>query len=193
MCSVSQIFTVNGDCTLGGEDQLQISPNFQTGLYIDTENPVSCNGTLTQWNLCFYVISGLVMGRSDTHLEIWRFSPGRETLFRVGWYQTTLSIDGPQSQSFQCFADTLEPEQYLSVMQGDLLGLAVYIRPALPVLGSNSPSESASLLHFPLSVFPIPGPSTRTAQSGSILARSEIHVTAEIQGERKIFAIMLDT
>ena len=172
---------------LGREDLLQqISLNSETGLYIDTQNPVSCSGTLTRWNYCYYIPRGTT-GSVGINLEIWRLSTGG-TLSLVGWHQTRVNISTPSQQiRFRCDSDTLEPEEDLSVMQGDLIGTSIFPPiAAFPVVGDNSPNPSASLLHFPIP-FQFPSqtqPLTRMAQSGSNLAGRVLHFTVEMQGER---------
>ena len=171
---------VNGDCTLGRTDLLEVetSSNPRAGVFIDAVNPASCSGVVTRWNLCYYnprIFLNFEERIIQILFQIWRFTT-EETLSRVAQHGATVNVPS-EPQSFQCTSFDLEPEQYMSVMEGDLLGVTLTFDAALPVVGNSPNGVSTNLLFYPPQFMQ---PDTYMRRNANTLSTNRLHVTAEI-------------
>ena len=60
---VAVICLVSGQtCTIGKNDDSTLSERTDRRFYLGVNNPATCNGTITNWRVCYY-------GRSDSGLS----------------------------------------------------------------------------------------------------------------------------
>jgi hypothetical protein len=175
-----QIMGMDGRCTLGRTNLTVISANPSPGLFIDMQTPASCSGEVMEWNVCYFnprdfntdetLRDGLEIG-----LQVWRFS-SPENGVMVGEY--VVRIDIPQvTESFQCIRIPVPSTNYISVEEGDVMGVVVPFNAVLPVVGnflsaSVSPPRLSQFIQLDLMVV--------NRQPDLILTNNVLHVTAEI-------------
>ena len=130
-------------CILGSENIQQTSMNTMPGLYLDTSHPVTCQGQLTQWQLCHYRILTIRQRWYQAILQVWRNeSIGQYTLIGASIQTATITLFDDQ---FMCINYTLTQSEYIPVLQGDIIG--VYLEPrsqdnsALTVVGTANPED----------------------------------------------------
>ena len=129
-------------CILGSENIQQTSMNTMPGLYLDTSHPVTCQGQLTQWQLCYYRIAAF-WRQYQASLQVWRDeSIGQYTLIGASIQTATITFFDDQ---FMCINYTLTQSEYIPVLQGDIIG--IYLEPrsqdnsALTVIGTANPED----------------------------------------------------
>ena len=144
------------DCTLGPENNMEeTSANTSRGVYLDTSNPATCGGQLTDWGLCYY---RLPRGQRtyQVELQMWRVnSDGSYALKDTSSQSVTTFND---QSSFNCRDFVLTENEYIQVERGDILGVYLSGRSedntALTVIGSGTdqdvleyglPSDTAAL------------------------------------------------
>ncbi len=164
--------SVLGDCTLGRPDLEATSPNLTSGTYIDMTSPASCSGQITQWDYCYYPQDiGINANRFLVIFQVWRLSSAQSGVL-VGQSTETIIIL-PSTESFQCNSIVLSMDDYITVAEGDFLGLRLS-GDALPAV-ANSNISGAQLLFIPASFF-IPS----VIDSTTNVQNRVLHVTAEI-------------
>ena len=129
-------------CTIGRNDDSEGSMRTDRRFYLDVNNPATCNGTITNWTVCYY-------GRSASELKsywatyaVYRRmgSAGGEDesyenvskLFRA--VRTTPDIaddaddaDGPNQEGFNCYTDLIDTgDSPLTIRVGDIIGACVF-------------------------------------------------------------------
>ncbi len=168
--------SVLGDCTLGRPDLEATSPNLTSGTYIDMTSPASCSGQITQWNYCYYNPQdiGINANRFLVIFQVWRLSSAQSGVV-VGRSAETIIIL-PSTQSFQCNSIVLSMNDYITVAEGDYLGLRLS-GDALPAV-ANSNIPGAQLLFIPASFF-IPSEIDSTTNVQNRVS-NVLHVTAKI-------------
>ena len=133
---VAVICSVSGQaCTIGRNDMSEQDVRTDQRFYLDVNNQATCNGTITNWTVCYY-------GRSDsgsywaTYAIYRRMGSGEDEsyenvseLFRA--VRTTLNIaddaDGPNQEGFNCYTDLIDTGDLpLTIRAGDIIGACVF-------------------------------------------------------------------
>ena len=119
---------------LGKSDQVETNPCLDPGLYIDMDQPLSCSGQITSWDLCYYSPNIVFYGTSvPVELQVWRFDDALAQAEKVVGYRYNVSI--PQlPPRFQCISIELNRDEYMNVMAGDLVGVWLYQNTFIPVV-----------------------------------------------------------
>lgn len=134
LCLVLPILNVAGNCTLGRTDREETAPCPDPGLYIDLDQPASCSGQITQWDLCYYSPSVVFFGGSlPIDLQVWRFDESLTVGTRVAFYEAYINIP-LFPERFQCISIPLNQEEYVDVSAGDFLGVWMFPNAFLPVV-----------------------------------------------------------
>ena len=143
-----QVLNVCGDCTVGRTDQEAISLDSVPGLYIDRLNPASCSGNITEWNFCYFNPRRFHNRSSvQIHFQVWRFDSAVQRAVRVAEHVDTISIP-EKPEEFQCETITLDQDRYISITEGDHLGVQLLAKRVLPVVGNSSePRDAIVFVH----------------------------------------------
>ena len=161
-----------------------MSANPTAGLFIDMQTPAPCSGLVMQWNIChfnprvFNIAERLQGGGFEVGLQIWSFDGDNGEL--VDQYVAT--VDVPEMPGdFQCVTIPLPPSRYMSVVAGDVMGVAAnFDAPLLPFVGNSNSLNESQLLQFRV-VFE--GVRNVTRTGATVLTNNVLHVTAEVTGE----------
>ena len=112
------------------------------GLYLNTDYRFNCNGSLTAWNLCYY----LTDRQSPTQIKtgIWRRRENGELFELVNESTTTLNITNPgDGTKFLCRRWNLNESWFVNVQEGDIIG--VYIEDTLSIhLFESNPNSNSN-------------------------------------------------
>ena len=123
--------------TIGNSDDSELSENTQQRFYLDINNEATCNGTITNWTVCYYGPSD--PGRSSywATYAVYRRNDsagGDEHYERVSGVLSAVrsaqSIPEPltdgriQDGGFMCYNDTSDSP--LSIQTGDIIGACVF-------------------------------------------------------------------
>jgi hypothetical protein len=122
-------------CTIGINDDSELDVRNNQRFYLDINNPATCNGTITNWTVCYY-------GRSDsetywaTYAVYQIVDSGEEEsyervseIFRA--VRTTLGFsdgaDGLNLSGFNCYTDFIDVgDSPLMIRAGDIIGACVF-------------------------------------------------------------------
>ena len=134
--SVAAIYSASGQtCTIGRNDESAGNVRTDQRFYLDVNNPATCNGTITNWTVCYY-------GRSDsgsywaTYAVYRRMGSGDDEyyekvseLFRA--VKATPGIaddaDGLIQEDFNCYTDSIDTgDSPLTIQAGDIVGTCVF-------------------------------------------------------------------
>ena len=173
---VAVICLVSGQtCTIGRNDDSQLGERTDLRFYLDVNNPATCNGTITNWRVCYY-------GRSDSGLNsYWATyaiyqrmgSGGDESYVKVsGMFRavrtTTQTLtgfldgaDGLNEIGFDCYTDSIDVgDSPLTIRPGDIIGACVFdpedgsiiTRRELDIVGETSAGLGESLMRSDIEV-----------------------------------------
>ena len=136
MC-VAAICSVSGqtcNCTIGRNDDSELNEGTDQRFYLDVNNPATCNGTITNWTVCYY-------GRSDsgsywaTYAVYQRMGSGDDEYYeRVSEMFTAVTStmdvgfsDGLNQMGFNCYTDFIDiGNSPLTIQAGDIIGACVF-------------------------------------------------------------------
>ena len=121
-------------CTIGRNDDSVGNVRTNQRFYLDVNNPATCNGTITNWTVCYY-------GRIDSGFSYWATYAvyqrvGDESYERVSEMfravRTTTGLgdaaDGRnQLLGFNCYTDIIDVgDSPLTIHAGDIIGACVF-------------------------------------------------------------------
>ena len=160
----------------------QSSPDATPGLFIDLDNPATCSGVITEWNVCYYNPRRFNFeDRLQITLQIWRFEEQVGT--QLATQVATVTVP-EEPETFQCITIPLGQDEYMNITEGDVIGVLLTRDAVLPVVanfnqqvqGGETPPR---LLFFQANLTMV------TFQANNFIFPQVLHVTAEI-GERMI-------
>ncbi len=135
---VAAISRVSGQtCTIGLNDDSELSVRTDQRFYLDANNPATYNGTITNWTVCYYGRPG-IGSYWATYAVYQRVDSGEEEsyervseVFRA--VRTTLGFDdgdgtdGPNLLGFNCYTDFIDVgDSPLMIRAGDIIGACVF-------------------------------------------------------------------
>ena len=130
------------DCQFGSSGNEGSADTSLRGQFVDLENPLMCSGSIVAWHFCFYTDNVNVQEETPytARFRVYR-SVAANMLQRVHDVQRGFLMNQLESREaeFLCFDDVLGEDQYLDVLEGDIL--AVFIRvifPPLLLVGTNT-------------------------------------------------------
>lgn len=133
-CIVLPILNVSANCTLGRTDREETTSCPDAGLYIDMDQPASCSGQVTHWDLCYYSPNSVFYGSSlPIELQVWRFNDVLTEGVKVASYEPSINIPS-FPERFQCISIGLNQDDYMDVTAGDFLGVWLYPNLFLPMV-----------------------------------------------------------
>ncbi len=121
-----------------------------SGTYLDTTNAAMCSDHITSWHYCYYP-SAAPAGQTYTMtVAAWRLEAG--TYLLIQGTNRTISLDPIDTKAkIFCVEETLVPGDYVSVSQGDFIGVVLPSTNPIPVVSTDAGSSS-SLMKHPQSV-----------------------------------------
>ena len=174
---IAVICLVSGQtCTIGRNDESELGVRTDQRFYLDVNNPATCNGTITNWRVCYY-------GRSEgrplevTGTSYWATyavyrrmgSGGDESyeqvseMFRAVRITTGLGdgADGLNQMGFNCYTDSIDAgDSPLTIHAGDIIGACVFdpkdgsivTRRELDIVGEVLAGQGESLMQADIDV-----------------------------------------
>ena len=121
-------------CTIGKNDDSEGNDRTDQRFYLDVNNPATCNGTITNWTVCYYGrIDSAVFSYWATYAVYQRV--GDESYERVS--ETFRAVrttngsgddaDGQNQSGFNCYTDSIDVgDSPLTILDGDIIGACVF-------------------------------------------------------------------
>ena len=128
-------------CTIGRNDDSAGDERTNRRFYLDVNNPATCNGTITNWTVCYYT-------RIDSGFSYWATyavyqrvgSGGEESYERVSdTFRAVRTITGSGDGAdgrhrllvgFDCYTDIIDiGNSPLTIHDGDIIGACVFDPP----------------------------------------------------------------
>ena len=146
--------------------------------FLNREFPAECDGEITAWNYCYYRDSSY-LNNGETYtatVAVWRFNnvTGRYDVVE-GSVSLLTEVYRPRrfKMDFYCRLELLTPDNYVEVMQGDIIGVSLPTTNSIPMLGHSNPDDYA------LDRFTASTP-TSVAPSGLTQRFQSLHLYADI-------------
>ena len=132
---VAVICSVSGQtCNIGRNNDSVLSERTEQRFYLDVNNPATCNGTITNWTVCYY-------GRSDSDTYLATYAVYRIISFGEDEYYERVSevftavtattnvgfSDVLNEIGFNCYTDLIDVgDSPLTIHAGDIIGACVF-------------------------------------------------------------------
>ena len=149
-------------CTIGNSDDSELTERTDRRFYLDVNNPATCNGTITNWTVCYY-------GRSDaasywaTYAIYQKVDSGENERYEnVSEMFTAVrtingdddATDGSNQIGFNCYTDFIDVgDSPLIIHAGDVIGACVFdpqdgifVRRELDIVGRVNSDQGESLM-----------------------------------------------
>ena len=146
--------------------------------FLNREFPAECDGEITAWNYCYYRDNNY-FDDGETYtatVAVWRFNnvTGRYDVVEGSTSMLT-EVYRPRrfETDFYCRLASLTPDNYVEVMQGDIIGVSLPTTNSIPMLGHTNPDNYA------LGRFTASTPSSFTA-GGLTPQFQSLHLYADI-------------
>lgn len=115
-----------------------------SGLFLNTRNEATCNGTVTAWYFCYYINFPQNQTVLPIRVGVWRKEGDK--YHEVNTTMIELSIPNQDTAGFQfaCQYHNLQYDQTFEVLKGDIVGTCVQDlnEDLVPVLGTCGMTES---------------------------------------------------
>ena len=145
------------------------------GLYLDVDHPAVCSGSITAWHFCHYAPWLFSSATYSALFQVWReTTSGNYTKV----FEVPQEGDIPRRQrQFLCVDITLAESEYVSVTQGDVLG--VYM-PGTRGLRMIAMDQTGNRLHHSPAVLDVSQLTQITLDSTQEMIDHALHLTADI-------------
>ena len=129
----------------GGSNPPPFTPFTNSGTYLNTDSPISCSDTITSWHYCYYPSQA-----SDSQLTytatvgVWRLNNATTQYELLQGSDYTLQLVQPASTPAVIFCKTelLQPQDYVRVETGDVIGVSLPQQNPLPIVASGATGYS---------------------------------------------------
>ena len=139
------MLTIHGQSCLVGTDTTEFEANRAHGFYLNTQDPAQCDGTITEFQYCYYRTNlGFQSSYEFTFAVFRETSSGTYTsvsnAFTTG--RTAFNANLPSGTDFACAS--YSPSAAVDIQTGDMIGACIYDPPGgrvqLDVVGRNAGS-----------------------------------------------------
>ena len=146
------MLTIHGQSCLVGTDTTEFEANRAHGFYLNTQDPAQCDGTITEFQYCYYRSNLGLQSSYDFTFAVFReTSSGTYTsvsnAFTTG--RTVINANLPSGTDFACAS--YSPSTVVDIQAGDVIGACIYDPPdvsgingcrvQLDVVGRNAGSD----------------------------------------------------
>ena len=129
----------------GGSNPPPFTPFTNSGTYLNTDSPISCSDTITSWHYCYYPSQA-----SDSQLTytatvgVWRLNSVTNQYELLQASDYTLQLVQPASTPavIFCRMELLQPQDYVRVETGDVIGVSLPQQNPLPIVASGATGYS---------------------------------------------------
>ena len=129
----------------GGSNPPPSTPSLNSGTYLNTGNAITCTDTITSWHYCYYPSAA-----SDNQLTytatlgVWKLNAAMNQYELIPGSNYTLQLVQPVSTPARIFCQTavLQPQDYVRVQTGDVIGVTMPAQNPLPLVASDATGYS---------------------------------------------------
>ena len=129
----------------GGSNPPPFTPFLNSGIYLNTGSAITDNDTITSWHYCYYPSAA-----SDNQLTytatlgVWRLNAAMNQYELLPGSDYTLQLVQPVSTPAKIFCQTevLQPQDYVRVQSGDVIGVSMPAQNPLPLVASDATGYS---------------------------------------------------
>ena len=137
----------------GGSNPPPSSPYTNSGTFINTNSPITTSDTITSWHYCYYPSAA-----SDSSLTytatvgVWRLNAAMNQYELLPGSDFTLSLEQPKNTPavIVCQTETLQPQDYVPVQMGDVVGVSLPEQNPLPIVASGSAGFGLQVINMPM-------------------------------------------
>ena len=152
-------------------------------VYIDLDHPAKCSGYISQLHYCYYAtnFSGFVKDNPvhQAIVQIWREDLSTAELYQVHEYELSQDTSQDHRNDFVCRNETLNPNDYISIEENDVIGVTLPIHTLTP-----APLQlvSTNTTGFGLYLEPLTSSSNKRVKISSLMRHKEfvLHLSADI-------------
>ena len=155
ICGVS-----SQSCTIGNSDDSELTERTDRRFYLNVNNPATCNGTITNWTVCYYGRIVAVASYWATYAVYQKVDSGENERYeKVSEMFTAVRTingggDGFNQIGFNCYTDFIDVgDSPLTIHAGDVIGACVFdpqdapfVRVELDIVGEVSSDQGESLM-----------------------------------------------
>ena len=129
----------------GGSNPPPFTASVSSGTYLNTASTITCTDTITSWHYCYYPSAA-----SDSQLiytatvGVWRLNTAMNQYELISGSSYTLSLVQPANTPAKIFCKTevLQPQDYVRVETGDIIGVSLPTVNPLPIVASGATGYS---------------------------------------------------
>ena len=125
----------------GGSNPPPFTASVSNGTYLNTARPITCTDTITSWHYCYYPSAAANSQLTYTAtVGVWRLNTDINQYELLTGSDHTLSLAHPTSTPAKIFCKTevLQPQDYVRVQTGDIIGASLLTQNPLPLVASNA-------------------------------------------------------
>ena len=155
--------------------------------FLNREFPAECDGEITAWNYCYYTENIINIPTSTATVAVWRFNNVTAQYDVVAGSTSTLTVVY-RARRFEadiyCRQESLAPENYIAVMEGDIIGVSFPETNSIPMLGHTNHDGGYNIWRFP-------GSTPSSVSPGGLPTQTQpIHLYADITPAGKHYQTM---
>ena len=129
----------------GSSNPPPYTANVTSAIYLNTASPITCTDTITSWHYCYYPSEATDSQLTYTAtVGVWRLNTAMNQYELLSGSNYTLSLVQPASKPAKIFCKTeiLQPENYMHVETGDIVGVSLPTSNPLPIVASGATGYS---------------------------------------------------
>ena len=131
----------------GGSNPPPFTASVNSGTYLNTAmaSTITCTNTITSWHYCYYPSAASDSSLTYTAIVgVWRLNAAMNQYELLPGSNYTLSLVQPASTPARIFCkrEILQPENYVRVETGDVVGVSLPTSNPLPIVASGATGYS---------------------------------------------------
>ena len=153
--SALEVLTIHGQSCHVGTDATEFEANKEHSFYLNTQDPAQCDGTITEFNFCYYRSNPIQLAASyDFTFAVFRRSSS-EYINVSEAFTTGRTVANSNLGLFGTFACRTFSVNDIPVQAGDVIGVCIYDPPDNAGFTTRLPidmvSQNAGSEHFLMS------------------------------------------
>ena len=137
----------------GGSNPPASTPYTNSGTFININSPILASNTITSWHYCYYPSETTDNQATYTAtVGVWRLNSATNQYELLPGSDGTLSLSQPKDTPAKvvCQTKDLEPQDYLPVEQGDVVGVTLPEENPLPVVSTDTTGFGLQVINAPM-------------------------------------------
>ncbi len=125
------MLTIHGQsCLVGTDSSTQLVVNKEHSFYLNTQDPAQCDGTITEFNFCYYRSNPIQLAASyDFTFAVFRRSSSSDYISVSEAFTTGRTVANSNFGTGGTFACRIFSVNDIPVQAGDVIGVCIYDPP----------------------------------------------------------------